>query len=157
MGRLVETGSKYTDVDRRKAIALYSVLETNTAVAKEIGCYQSTISRWRTTDWWEEESGRFYQDMGDEFRAILRQIVLEGIELVLNCIRDGSVSGKDAMVISGIAYDKLRLSENRPTSITAASGGIQAKLDELIKRTQELEHQANAKLVSPPTSGPESE
>ena len=156
MGRLVETGSKYADVDRRKAVALYMTLATNTAVAKEIGCYQSTISRWRRTDWWDEESARLYQDMGDEYRATLRQIVLEGVKRASACIKDGSVSGKDSMVISGIAYDKLRLSENRPTTISGASKGIQSKLDELIKRTQELEHQANAKLVSPPTSGPES-
>ncbi len=62
------------------------------------------------------------------------------------------------MVAAGIAYDKLRLSENRPTSITGQStGGIQAKLEELVKRTQELEHQANAKLVGPPTSSPDSQ
>ena len=55
------------------------------------------------------------------------------------------------------AYDKLRLSENRPTTISGASKGIQAKLEKLVKRTQELERQANAKLVGPPTSEPESE
>ncbi len=150
MGRLVETGSKYTDEDRRKAVVLYMLLPTNTAVAKEIGCYQSTISRWRRTDWWEQERVRFWE-IEEELRAILRKVVLEGTQRVLECIRDGTVSGKDAMVISGMAYDKLRLSENRPTTISAASGGIQAALEEIARKTQELEHQANAKLVSPPT------
>jgi len=52
--------------------------------------------------------------------------------------------------LSGIAYDKLRLSENRPTSISASTGtqGIQAKLKEIAQRTQALERLEKAKLVS---------
>ena len=120
---LVPTGSKYTDEDRRKAVVLYMVLPTNTAVAKEIGCYQSTISRWRRTDWWEQERVRFWE-IEEELRAILRKVALECGQLALDAARSKELGGKEAMIMSGIAYDKLRLSENRPTTISATSDGI---------------------------------
>ena len=146
---LVPTGSKYTDEDRRQAVVLYLTLGTNTAVAKELGCGQTTISNWRRTDWWEQESVRVCQEIEDEFRAKLRKVALKGAERALTCIEEGTVTGKESMVMSGIAYDKLRLSENRPTSISAnAGGGIQAKLEEIADRMLEQERLEKAKLVS---------
>jgi len=146
---LVPTGSKYTDEDRRQAVVLYLTLGTNTAVATEIGCDDSTISRWRETDWWEQEAQKVAEEIEDEFRANLRQVALKGTELALECIESKELKGKEAMVTAGIAYDKLRLSENRPTSISAnAGGGIQAKLEEIADRMLEFERLEKAKLVS---------
>ncbi len=145
---LVPTGSKYTDEDRRQAVVLYLTLGTNTAVAKELGCDDSTISRWRETEWWEQEAQKVAEEIEDEFRANLRKVALKGAERALTCIEEGTVTGKDSMVISGIAYDKLRLSENRPTTISATTSGVQAKLEQLADRTLELERQRKEKLVS---------
>lgn len=146
---LVPTGSKYSDEDRRQAVVLYLTLGTNTAVAKELGCDDSTISRWRETDWWEQEEQRVAEQIEDEFRAKLRAVALKGTELALECIESKELKGKEAMVTAGIAYDKLRLSENRPTSISAnAGGGIQAKLEEIADRMLEQERLEKAKLVS---------
>ena len=51
------------------------------------------------------------------------------------------VGAKDALIMAGISYDKKRLSENLPTSITQSDGneGIQAKLEELSKRLERRE------------------
>ena len=100
----------------------------------------------------EQESAVVRQEIEDEFRAKLRKVALKGTELALECIESKELKGKEAMVTAGIAYDKLRLSENRPSTISGVSGGIQSKLEEIAERMIELEHQANAKLVSPPTS-----
>jgi len=155
---LVPTGSKYTDADRRRAVVLYIVLGTDTAVAKELGCPRRTVGDWRRTDWWEQESTVVRQEIEDKFRSKLRKVALEGTQLALDAIRSKELKGKEAMITAGIAYDKLRLSENRPTSITGQStGGIQARLEDIADKMLELEDQANAKLVSQPTSGPESE
>ena len=147
---LVPNGSKYTDEDRRKAVVLYLTLGTNMAVAKEIGCDDSTISLWRNTEWWVQEAQRVSEEIEDEFRANLRKVALEGTELALEAIRNKDLKGKDAMITAGIAYDKLRLSENRPTSISATGGtdGIQTKLEEIADRMLELERESRAKLVS---------
>ncbi len=155
---LVPTGSKYTDEDRRKAVVLYLVLGSDTAVAKESGYPRRTISRWRNSDWWEQVSSQVGHEIEDKLRATFRKVALEGGQAALDAIRSKELKGKEAMIMSGIAYDKLRLSENRPTSITGQStGGIQARLEEIADKMLELEHQASAKLVSPPTSDPESE
>ena len=145
---LVPTGSKYTDEDRRQAVVLYLTLGTNIAVAKEIGCDDSTISRWRESEWWEQEAQKVAEEIEDEYRAKLRKVALKGADQAITSLDAGEVKAKDAMVISGIAYDKLRLSENRPTSITAASGGIQSKLEEIADHMLEQERIEKAKLVS---------
>ncbi len=76
-------------------------------------------------------------------------MALKGTELALECIESKELKGKEAMVTAGIAYDKLRLSENRPTSISAnAGGGIQAKLEEIADHMLEQERIEKAKLVS---------
>jgi hypothetical protein len=146
---LVPTGSKYTDADRRRAVVLYIVLGTDTAVAKELGCPRRTVGDWRRTDWWEQESTVVRHEIEDKLRATFRKVALEGTQLALEAIRSKELKGKEAMVTAGIAYDKLRLSENRPTSITGQStGGIQSKLEEMADRMLELERLDEAKLVS---------
>ncbi len=146
---LVPTGSKYTDEDRRRAVVLYAVLGTDTAVAKELGCPRRTVGDWRRTDWWEQESTVVRQEIEDKLRATFRKVALEGTQLALDAIRNKDLKGKEAMITAGIAYDKLRLSENRPTSITGQStGGIQHKLEEIADRILGLERLEKAKLVS---------
>ena len=131
------------------AVVLYMTHGTDTKVAREIGCDNSTIGHWRNSDWWQQEALRVSNEIEDEYRAKLRGVALKGADKALAGLDGDKVSAKDAMVISGIAYDKLRLSENRPTTISATTSGVQAKLEQLADRTLELEHQANAKLVQP--------
>ena len=146
---LVVKGSKYTDEDRRKAVVLYLVLGTDTAVAKESGYPRRTICAWRNSDWWEQEAATVSHEIEDKLRASLRKVAVEGTQLALDAIRSKELDGKAAMITAGIAYDKLRLSENRPTSISGnVGGGIQAKLEEISDQVLELERQAKAKLVS---------
>jgi len=146
---LVVKGSKYTDEDRRKAVVLYLVLGTDTAVAKELGYPRNTVTNWRHSDWWEQEAVLVGHEIEDKLRATFRKVAVEGTQLALDAIRNKDLKGKEAMITAGIAYDKLRLSENRPTSISGnVSGGVQAKLEEISDQVLELERQAKAKLVS---------
>ena len=52
MGDLVETGSKYSDEDRRRAVAEYCVHGTISQVSKATGIPGRTLSGWKNTDWW---------------------------------------------------------------------------------------------------------
>jgi hypothetical protein len=56
----------------------------------------------------------------------------------------------DALLIAAISYDKKRLSENMPPSITQSEGnkGIQAQLQELSNRLTESERADKARVVS---------
>ncbi len=146
---LVATGSKYTDEDRRKAVVLYQVMGTDRAVARELGMPDRTITDWRKTEWWQQVSATVRDEIEDKLRATFRKVALEGTQLALDAIRSKELKGKEAMITAGIAYDKLRLSENRPTSITGQStGGIQSKLEEIADQMLELQRLNEAKLVS---------
>ena len=150
MKRLVETGSKYSDEDRRKAVVLYLVHGSDTRVAQESGINRTTICKWRNhSDWWDQVATTVSGEIEDKLRATFRKVALEGTQLALDAIRSKELKGKEAMITAGIAYDKLRLSENRPTSISGnATGGIQSKLEEIADRMLEMERIEKAKLVS---------
>ncbi len=93
----------------------------------------------------------------DEHHAVFSRIIdkatkraedaLEHGETKLVKTKDGyeerrvPVGAKDALIMAGIAYDKKRLSQNLPTSITQSdsSKGIQAKLQELSNRLTQRE------------------
>ncbi len=89
------------------------------------------------------------QEIEDKLCATFRKVALEGTQLALDAIRSKELKGKEAMITAGIAYDKLRLSENRPTSITSQStGGVQAMLEDIADKMLELQRLNEAKLVS---------
>jgi hypothetical protein len=45
------------------------------------------------------------------------RFVHKGADAALRGVESGKVSARDAMTVSIIAYDKVRLASNRPTSI----------------------------------------
>ena len=61
------------------------------------------------------------------------------------------VGAKDSVVVAGISYDKLRLSENKATTIQSNEGNqsIQAKLEQVSRDLRKLEGM-DAVLVSDP-------
>ena len=156
------SGSKYDNQQRMEAAVNYMVTGSLTKTAKTCGIPMTTLFDWKQSDWWQELSEWLRSEKEDEFRAGFTGIVDSAIENVKDRLEHGEVkmlkgkdgyeehrvpvSAKDSMMVGAISYDKLRLSENKATSITgtSSSGGIQAKLEELSKRLEEK----NANVVS---------
>lgn len=166
MGRLVRSGSKYTDEDRRIAAANYAILGSNRAVGREMNIPTTTIDGWAKTEWWAELVNQAREHEEDRFRARCHQIVDKATESILDRLENGDeVHTKDGIIklkvkagdlakIGGIYYDKLRLSLNMPTRISDSSGTKQA-IKQLaqqfaeISREQYEEKQANVVVTDP--------
>ena len=163
MSKLVKAGSKYTNQQRREVVIEYHIKGNDQAVAKATGISRQTINTWRLhSDWWDELLGEVRHEIDDQILGQNLQIAVKSGESVLDSLENGDEklvwdkdkqehvikrvkpSGKDSMVISGIAQDKARVQLNLPTAITAKAEDYQA----LAKQFKELsetwdEKQAN--------------
>ena len=130
-------GSKYGVQERIQVVVAFLVEGNVSRTSKATGIPKTTIRDWRKTDWWEQLCEEVRSEKETEFQAGFTRIVESAIgqvedrlklgDVKLVKTRDGHeqvrvpVSAKDAIVIGGIGYDKLRLSLNLPTSIRGTS------------------------------------
>ncbi len=144
----------------------YMVQGTLTKASEICGIPLTTLYDWKQTEWWDALAEEVRSQKEEEHHAGFSRIIeaaikrvedaLEHGETKLVKIKDGyeerrvPVGAKDALMIAAISYDKKRLSENLPTSISASTGtqGIQARLEEIADQMLELERIKKAKLVS---------
>jgi transposase-like protein len=149
--------SKYSAQERIKVSALYLIHGNLSKVSREIDIPESTLRDWRQSDWWEQLSVEIRDEKEDEFRAGFSRIIeaaqarveeaLDQGETKMFKTKDGyekklvPVGAKDAVMIGAISYDKLRISQNLPTSISAGTDtkGVLAKLEELSDRLDQRE------------------
>jgi hypothetical protein len=139
-------GSKYSNQQRIEAVVYYMVHGSLTKTSKACGIPLTTLHDWKQTEWWPELSEQVRREKESEFQAGLSRIVTSAIgeiedrvqhgDVKLVKVKDGyeerrvPVSAKDATVIAGISYDKLRLSLNLPTSITSSQKTLNELSDE---------------------------
>jgi hypothetical protein len=150
-------GSTYTNEQRIKAVVNYMILGTLSKTSEACGIPLTTLYDWKKTEWWGPLAVEARNEKEDEHHAAFSRIIdkatkraedaLEHGETKLVKTKDGyeerlvPVSAKDALMIAAISYDKKRLSENLPTSITQSEGnkGIEAKLIELSRKLERRE------------------
>jgi hypothetical protein len=149
-------GSKYGEPERVMAATAYLVTGTYKKAAKVVSVPESTLRDWARHEWWGHLVEEVRSEKESEFQAGFSRIVEKAIretedrldqgEVKLVKTKDGyeerrvPVSAKDAQMISAIAYDKLRLSLNLPTSIkqTSREGGLKAALEMFEKISEEV-------------------
>ncbi len=89
MSKLVPTGSKYSDEDRRRAVIEYHIHGSQTKVSKLTGIPQSTIATWIKTDWWAEQLLKLSNQLEDQILANNEKIVTESQEQLLDRLKNG--------------------------------------------------------------------
>ena len=142
MSELVPMGSKYTDDQRMQALLLYAIKGTGSAVSKETGIPQTTISGWRREEWWNEKLAEVRNEKQDLYIAKYGELIEEGTRIALEKLPEASA--RDAMIIAATANDKLRLALNQPTSISSTSSTMQALMDQFRELSSKWdEKQAN--------------
>lgn len=156
MSNLAETsqGSKYSDDDRRQAITEYAVYGHIPTVSKNLNIPETTLTDWRKKDWWEAALEEVRDLNKDVIDAHLTGLVISGFKSMQDRIDNGDhyvtkdgdharipVKLRDVSTASGIAYDKLRLHRNQPTSIKAESAD--SRLNSLADKVRELQAGGN--------------
>jgi len=117
---LVPSGSKYTDVQRKEAAALYLHLGVFSKVAEVVQVPERTIRDWAVTDWWEQVCSDLRGEITAQSRAKWAQIIDIAQDSAIKSLKSGDVRGKDAVVMAAVAQDKARILDNLPTKLTAS-------------------------------------
>jgi len=158
MSDLVEKGSKYSDVDRRRAALEYSLTGSLTKVASRTGIPRKTLSDWKNkSDWWVEVIAKVRHQKEAIILANDEEVIDKAHREIVDRLDNGDVQlvrtkngvelhrvpvkAKDAAVIKGISDDKRRLSLNQPTS-------IQSKTTSIADLAREFNKLASLRVVS---------
>ena len=128
-------GSQYTDVQRRQAVINYAILGNIRAVADHTGISDRTLYDWRQSDWWDVVLQEVRDEKDNHFDSLFSNIVQQAAEKALEHINTCD-KPLDLIKVSAIAFDKLRLLRNLPTSIKADSQ--QSILNKISDRLREL-------------------
>lgn len=144
-----DSRSKYS-VEERYAIALEYALTGNVKrTARNNGMPAGTLRQWRKADWWNDMMEMIADEYEDKIRAKLNRVLDKSLSETIDRLENGDpvydakrgeviqmpVKARDAMMISGIGYDKRRVSLNMPTSITESSS---KQIDNLAQQFADL-------------------
>lgn len=150
-----EKHTHYTEEQKRLAVSCYLASGSYEKAEKLCGVKWQTIAQWknRTPDWWDETVASLNAEMEEQYRAGWRGVLSKSLDVMQDRLENGNhqliqfkgadgkvetrlervpVPAKDAVVIGGIAADKLRVSMGLPNRIT---GKVEDndRLDELRK------------------------
>lgn len=87
----IEKGKHWTDRDKLKVIAAFSVLGNATKVEEVTGVPANTINYWKTCPWWFEEMEKLRKSEDDTMISGYGRIMQKTIEQILNRIENGDV------------------------------------------------------------------
>jgi len=139
MGDIVKTGSKYSDEQRKEVAVLYAIHGNMKKVARQSGVPRTTIIHWQKQPWWNELISEIRSAKAAEHRAKYSELVDKAQQQTLDKLPEATA--QQAMVIAGIATDKLYRADNLPSTLIGSVGSI----DDLAKEFNKL---ANRNVVS---------
>jgi hypothetical protein len=156
-----EFAKKYTPEQKEHAISCYLATGSYTKAAALCDMPWQTIALWKHRDprGWEEIVGKLNAEMEEQYRAGWRNVLVRSLDVMQDRLENGNhvltkdgivrvpVPAKDAVVIGGIAADKLRVSMGLPNRIT---GKVEDndRLDEL-RKLAEASRKARAEKDQP--------
>ncbi len=144
MGKAVKARS-YTNDQKINAAVLYAHKGTFCAVARDMGIPRTTLIGWSKQALWDDAVVKARHQISEQILAQNLQIATKAGERVLDSLENGDEklvwdkdkaehvikrvkpSGKDSMVISGIAQDKAARGMGLPTQIHAQAADAQIK------------------------------
>ena len=141
--------SRYTFEERQRVAMDFLITGNGAQTAKNMNMPYHTIVNWRKLDWWNDLLGELTADLDIETRAKLNKIVGVAADKTLERLKKGNVvldktgaerlipvSARDAVMTLGVSYDKLRIADNKPTTIQGTSSAKQ--LEDLAEQFKKL-------------------
>ena len=153
MSEMVPTGSKYTDEQRKQAAVQYAITGLLTAVSKDTGIPETTLSAWMRSEWAHELIAEVRSEKQNEHIALYHELTTKSLKKAEKGISKLKAKGLKAgdikaLVITGAAAtDKARLLLNQPTSISGKSEGI-PELIEIFRKVSQENKAFNESVVS---------
>lgn len=171
-----EKGQHFTPEQREDAVRTYLSVGSYRKAGAILGITWQVIALWkhREPEWWEETVAKIQMELEEQYRAGWRNVLSSALSVMQDRLENGNhklvkcytedgevkteivrvpVEAKDAVVIGGIACDKLRVSMGLPSRIVAKTedGDRLNDLRKLAKASREarklgdVEHPAEVK------------
>lgn len=170
MGKLVHSGSKYTDEQRRQAVIELHTLGNIEQVSRSLDIPGTTLHDWVRTEWWADLAVTVREQIGEQILAQNLAIATKASDTVLDRLEHGDwklvqskdkdgkyydqvrvpMTGKDAAVVGGISQDKARVQMGLATNITKSES-----MTSLAKQFQALSRQWDEKQTNVVSTDPE--
>lgn len=137
-----QKGQHLTPEERETAVRTYLALGSYVKAGAALGIAWQTIALWKNRDpaWWDETVAKVQMELEEQYRAGWRNVLSSALSVMQDRLENGNhklvqvgkdadgnvvtqivrvpVEAKDAVVIGGIACDKLRVSMGLPSRIT---------------------------------------
>jgi hypothetical protein len=167
---------QYSLNEKYQAAAAMVASGSSVAAGEQLGIPPTTIRTWMKTDEFSRMVQEVRAEYGEKIRANLARVIKEGTDQILDRIKNGDhvlgkdgelirkpMSGRDLTIAAGTAFDKLRIVENQPTSISARQevyNGTETVLERLKRQIRESLDERDAENrraeLGERDSGPES-
>ena len=152
VSELVESGSSYTDDQRREACLMYSITGVMTKVSSALNIPKQTLYGWKNhSDWWPELTEQVRLETEDHIKSQLSKVVELANANTIERLEKGDVQyvqgkrvhvpvkAQASAVIVGIGVDKLQLLNNKLTTIP----GKQETMKDLLEQFRTIARQVN--------------
>jgi hypothetical protein len=154
--------SKYTRETRYQAAAAMVAHGNSLAVADQTGIPASTLRYWhRNDEEFQSMCQEVWVEFGDGIKSKLAAIIDESADQALDRLKNGDVvrdnrtgdlvrvpiKGRDAAIVGAVAFDKLRLAENQPTSIVAKSNDVKALAEQFAKLSEQWQEKQATTII----------
>jgi transposase-like protein len=121
-------GVSWTREQKQDAALQYAINGSLVKTRKATGIPETTLSNWRRNDdEWLELIAEVRSEKTDEHRAQYSKILDLAHKQTIKELPNATA--QQASIIGGVAFDKLRLIDNQPTSISSTTGGMKALVD----------------------------
>lgn len=112
--------TEWTKADKQEAAIHYAVYGSLAKIERELGIPKPTSCLWKNKGdaVWVETVAQVQTEKSEEHRAVYVQLVDQAQEQVR--IKLPEATAAQAMVIAGIATDKVRVHDGMPTSISGS-------------------------------------
>lgn len=156
----VSRKGQYTDEDKRRAMAVYTVLGNQLRTAEQTGIPRRTLHDWIKSSWGQDMITAIRHEKQDQFIAGYTNIIESALESVQERLSTGDyvgtgddgnpvykpLSARDSIMIAAISTDKMRLLSNQATTITQSDNvltGIAAQLAQYAVKSMEQAKDCN--------------
>ncbi len=147
MGKQVSKGSKYSDEQRTEAAIQYEIIGSFKKTSKAVGIPKSTLQDWAKKEWWLEVGVIVRDENTQRMRSRYSKIVSKAQTQILKELPNATA--QQASIVAGVAFDKMRLIDNKPTSISSQDNRELAEVWKELSRTMRdhgvvsTQHQVN--------------
>lgn len=129
----VSHGSKHSNDSRILAVTLYIIIGRLAKVAEIMGISRFTLNDWRKTEWWAQLTTNLHTTKHAMLNARVDGLINQALDNIEDRLTTGEyatydskrgetifkpVCAKDNAMIFGILFDKQRINNALPTSIT---------------------------------------